>query len=41
MPVSALVLVHRVVMPAARARYRSHGGTPAKSEVSRVGMIEA
>ncbi|HEX3757180.1 MAG TPA: hypothetical protein VHW23_00675 [Kofleriaceae bacterium] len=32
MPVAALVLVHRVVMPAARARYR---------EVSPVGVIEA
>lgn len=32
MPVAALVLVHRVVMPAARARYR---------EVSRVDAIEA
>lgn len=29
MPVSALVLVHRAVIPAARATYRSHGGHPA------------
>ena len=26
MPVAALVLVHRAVIPAARAHYRSHGG---------------
>ena len=28
MPVSALLLVHRAVIPAARARFRSRGGLP-------------
>ena len=27
MPVATLLLVHRAVLPAARARYRSHGGS--------------